>query len=92
MLYTDPVDAEAQTLPSPEELRRKILVKAKRLPPGKSQEDELELSEDEEDDVKGNQGQEEDKTDGVASSKKSKKAKVRFLFQNSFCVVLVLNK
>jgi hypothetical protein len=34
MLYTDPIGEDIKALPSPEELKRKILVKAKKLPPG----------------------------------------------------------
>ena len=34
MLYVDPVVEDQPLLPSPEELKRKILVKAKKLPPG----------------------------------------------------------
>ena len=30
LLYTDPVDETAEAMPSPESLKRKILVKAKR--------------------------------------------------------------
>jgi hypothetical protein len=37
MLFADPVGEERITLPSPEELKHKILVKAKKLPPGKHQ-------------------------------------------------------
>ena len=36
MLYTDPVDENLKALPSPEDLKGKILIKAKKLPPGKS--------------------------------------------------------
>ena len=36
-------------LPSPEDLKKKILIKAKRLPPGKTEEEDLDESEDEED-------------------------------------------
>jgi hypothetical protein len=48
-LYMDAVDVDAKTLPSPETLKRKILVKAKKLPPGKTEEDDLDDEEDEED-------------------------------------------
>ena len=41
-LYTSPPDESKSALPSPEELKNKILVKAKRLPPGKTPEDEVE--------------------------------------------------
>jgi len=34
MLYTDPVGEDRTALPSPEELKHKILIKAKKLPPG----------------------------------------------------------
>ena len=34
MLYKDPVDENKQELPSPEDLRGKVLIKAKKLPPG----------------------------------------------------------
>ena len=34
-LYAEPVDEDRKELPSPEYLRRKILIKAKKLPPGK---------------------------------------------------------
>ncbi len=37
MLYTAPPVEDAEAMPSPEKLRGKVLVKAKRLPPGKSQ-------------------------------------------------------
>jgi Phosphatidylinositol-specific phospholipase C, X domain len=36
MLYAEPVGEESALLPSPEDLKRKILVKAKKLPPGKT--------------------------------------------------------
>ena len=36
MLYTDPVDENLKALPSPEDLKGKILIKAKKLPPGKN--------------------------------------------------------
>merc|ERR1719270_2297375 len=48
MLYTDPPNDEKNEMPSPEFLKGKILVKAKRLPPGKGPEDELEVEEDDE--------------------------------------------
>jgi len=52
-LYTAPPDESASALPSPESLMHKVLVKAKRLPPGKSQEEELDdEDEDEERDEK----------------------------------------
>ena len=35
MLYTEPVDENLNALPSPEDLKRKVLIKAKKLPPGK---------------------------------------------------------
>jgi len=38
-------------LPSPESLKKKILVKAKKLPAGKTSEDELETEEDENEDL-----------------------------------------
>ena len=47
MLFTDPPDDAASTMPSPESLKKKILVKAKRLPPGKSSEDDLDEDEEE---------------------------------------------
>ena len=34
MLYTDPVGEDRKVLPSPDELKHKIMVKAKKLPPG----------------------------------------------------------
>ena len=34
MLYKDTVDENKQELPSPEDLRGKVLIKAKKLPPG----------------------------------------------------------
>ncbi len=37
MLYTAPPAEDAEAMPSPEKLKGKVLVKAKRLPPGKSQ-------------------------------------------------------
>eukprot|EP00096_Caligus_rogercresseyi_P012558 TRINITY_DN5303_c0_g1_i1.p1 TRINITY_DN5303_c0_g1~~TRINITY_DN5303_c0_g1_i1.p1 ORF type:complete len:822 (-),score=236.70 TRINITY_DN5303_c0_g1_i1:21-2336(-) len=48
-LYISPPDESKAALPSPEALKHKILIKAKRLPPGKTQDDLVE-SEDEEDD------------------------------------------
>ncbi len=48
MLFSDPVDETASALPSPESLRGKVLVKAKRIPPGKTQDEEIE-EEDEDD-------------------------------------------
>ncbi|XP_040566221.1 1-phosphatidylinositol 4,5-bisphosphate phosphodiesterase delta-1 isoform X4 [Lepeophtheirus salmonis] len=50
MLYTLPPDEKKDNLPSPEALKHKILIKAKRLPPGKTQDDVVEDDEDEEDD------------------------------------------
>ena len=41
-LYTAPPDDTKTAMPSPEELKKKILVKAKRLPPGLSPDDQLE--------------------------------------------------
>ena len=38
-------------MPSPENLKKKILVKAKKLPAGKTSEDELEIEEDENEDL-----------------------------------------
>ena len=38
-------------LPSPESLKRKILVKAKKLPSGKTSEDDIEYSDDENEDL-----------------------------------------
>ena len=38
-------------MPSPESLKKKILVKAKKLPAGKTSEDELETEEDENEDL-----------------------------------------
>ena len=38
-------------MPSPENLKKKILVKAKKLPAGKTSEDELETEEDENEDL-----------------------------------------
>ena len=34
MLYTDPVGEDRKVLPSPDELKHTIMVKAKKLPPG----------------------------------------------------------
>ena len=48
-LFTSPPDEEASVMPSPDSLKKKILVKAKRLPPGKSPDDEL-VDEDSNDD------------------------------------------
>ncbi|CAB4063787.1 PLCD [Lepeophtheirus salmonis] len=50
MLYTLPPDEKKDNLPSPEALKHKILIKAKRLPPEKTQDDVVEDDEDEEDD------------------------------------------
>ena len=36
MLYKEPVDESLTALPSPEELKKKVLIKAKKLPPGNS--------------------------------------------------------
>ncbi len=66
MLYTTPVDDQADAMPSPESLKNRVLVKAKRLPPGKTQDDDIE-DEDEND--------EEDERD----EKKKKTAKVLIL-------------
>ena len=80
-LYTAPVDEDADAMPSPDRLRNKILVKAKRLPPGKSQEDDVDDGEDDDDaldaaDVAEEEEQEEEDIDG--KEKKHKKAsKVR---------------
>ena len=65
LLYTDPPDDEKTQMPSPEFLKGKILVKAKRLPPGKGPEDELE---------------EEDETDGVDDLDEKKKVKLTTCF------------
>ena len=50
-LYTDPPNEDRDAMPSPEELKGKILIKAKRLPPGKSSEDDIEEEEDEVEDL-----------------------------------------
>jgi len=72
LLYTDPPDDEKTQMPSPEFLKGKILVKAKRLPPGKGPEDELE---------------EEDETDGVDDLDEKKKEKPKKISQKlSDCV------
>ena len=42
LLYTEPPNDEASVMPSPEFLKGKVLVKAKRLPPGKGPDDEIE--------------------------------------------------
>ena len=65
LLYTDPPDDEKTQMPSPELLKGKILVKAKRLPPGKGPEDELE---------------EEDETDGVDDLDEKKKVNLTTCF------------
>ena len=36
MLYQEPVDEALGKLPSPEDLKGKVLIKAKKLPPGKN--------------------------------------------------------
>ena len=69
LLYTDPPDDEKTQMPSPELLKGKILVKAKRLPPGKGPEDELE---------------EEDETDGVDDLDEKKKVKLTTCFDEFF--------
>merc|ERR1719232_2268157 len=51
LLYTDPPNEEKTTMPSPESLKGKILVKAKRLPPGKGPEDELQDEDDDGEDL-----------------------------------------
>jgi len=42
LLYTEPPNDEVSAMPSPEFLKGKVLVKAKRLPPGKGPDDEIE--------------------------------------------------
>lgn len=49
-LYVDPVDEQADDLPSPQSLVKKILVKGKKLPPGKSEEDDIEEDAEEDED------------------------------------------
>ena len=46
--YTAPVDEDIEMMPSPEDLKNKVLLKGKRLPPGKTEEEEL--AEDSDDD------------------------------------------
>ena len=41
LLYSEPIKQEEEELPSPEQLKRKILIKAKRLPAGVSESGEL---------------------------------------------------
>lgn len=56
LLYSAPVDESQNELPSPEKLKRKVLVKAKKLPAGSKQEDEIkdedEVDDDERDEKK----------------------------------------
>ena len=71
LLYTDPPNDEKDMMPSPEFLKGKILVKAKRLPPGKGPEDEIE----------------EDDTDGIEDLDEKKKEKPKKISQKlSDCV------
>ena len=43
------MDQDLAMLPSPEDLKKKILIKAKRLPADKTEDEDLDESEDEED-------------------------------------------
>lgn len=52
LLYRDPPDASLTSLPTPQQLKRKILVKAKRRPASGKDEDEPESDEDDERDDK----------------------------------------
>ena len=62
-------------MPSPEALKGKILVKAKRLPPGKTEDEDLDESEEEEDDmlteVDGAEGEDKEKKHKSASKVKN---------------------
>jgi len=65
-LFTDPPNENKNEMPTPESLKYKILVKAKRLPPGASQDDDIE--EDPEDD-------DDDERDDAKKTKKQKISK-----------------
>ena len=71
MLYTGAIQDDEKHMPSPMSLRGKILVKAKRLPPSATGDDE-DNDEDEEDDENEEYGEEKDERDGAQGSKKKK--------------------
>jgi len=50
LLFADKVDLDRDHLPSPEDLKRKVLIKAKKLPPGKDETFE-DVEEDDQDDL-----------------------------------------
>jgi len=72
LLYTEPPNDEAKEMPSPEFLKGKILVKAKRLPPGKGPDDEIE----EENITQFDGGAESDVEDLPDGKKKEKPPKI----------------
>ena len=77
-LYVEPVDDDKEHMPSPESLMGKVLVKAKRLPQDKSQDDDV-------DDVDTDEEVEE--LDGKKKDKK--KAKVSEISKTTFSVELM---
>ncbi len=67
-LYVDPVDDDAAHMPSPEFFKGKILVKGKRLPQDKTEEDDVDDDDEEDEEL-------QDVPDG--NEKHKKKTKVR---------------
>ena len=73
-LYTDSVDEDATVMPSPEFLKGKILVKAKKLPPGNTEDDEVDLNSDSSDNE-----EEVTSTDGKKSRKRKNASTVSYV-------------
>jgi hypothetical protein len=87
LLYTDPVDAGKDSLPSPNDLKRKILVKGKKLPPEKEEEDTGEVSEeDEAEDIDESGGKKPQGKKSPEPSAPKKKKKLKLAASLSKCV------
>jgi hypothetical protein len=67
MLYTTPVDDSMKALPTPEELKNKIIIKAKKLGQTDSESEANESSDDEEDKNESDFDDSDDPADGVKS-------------------------